>query len=146
MTAAGSAPASSPEDAPAYEGGVALALGWARLSIGGRQLAAGSRSRGDGRHLRDRPRRGSGSALRLVPRPRGADHRSLLRVRAAATRIARTIFQGANPSMASQFLIDGDLFVEVVDNDDGGGFPRRAGGRALPGEQGGPLRRRGVPL
>ena len=27
--------------------------------------------------------------------------------------------------MASQFLIDGDLFVEVVDNDDGGGFPRR---------------------
>ena len=27
--------------------------------------------------------------------------------------------------MASQFLIDGDLFVEVVDNDDGGGFPQK---------------------
>ena len=28
--------------------------------------------------------------------------------------------------MASQFLVDGDLFVEVVDNDDGGGFsPKR---------------------
>ncbi len=27
--------------------------------------------------------------------------------------------------MASQFLIDGDLFVEVVDNDDGGGIPQR---------------------
>lgn len=28
--------------------------------------------------------------------------------------------------MTSQFLIDGDLFVEVVDNDDGGGFsPKR---------------------
>lgn len=27
--------------------------------------------------------------------------------------------------MTSQFLIDGDLFVEVVDNDDGGGFPQK---------------------
>ena len=27
--------------------------------------------------------------------------------------------------MASQFLIDGDLFVEVVDNNDGGGFPQK---------------------
>ena len=27
--------------------------------------------------------------------------------------------------MTSQFLIDGDLFVEVVDNNDGGGFPQK---------------------
>ena len=25
--------------------------------------------------------------------------------------------------MASEFLVDGDLFVEVVDNNDGGGIP-----------------------
>ena len=25
--------------------------------------------------------------------------------------------------MASEFLVDGDLFVEVVDNTDGGGIP-----------------------
>ena len=25
--------------------------------------------------------------------------------------------------MASEFLVDGDLFVEVIDNNDGGGIP-----------------------
>ena len=37
-TAAGTAPASSRKNAPAYEGGVALALGWAQLTIGGQNL------------------------------------------------------------------------------------------------------------
>ena len=37
-TAAGTAPASSRKDAPAYEGGVALALGWAQLTIGGQNF------------------------------------------------------------------------------------------------------------
>ena len=27
--------------------------------------------------------------------------------------------------MASEFLVDGDLFVEVVDNNDGGGIPSK---------------------
>ena len=31
--------------------------------------------------------------------------------------------------MASEFLVDGDLFVEVVDNTDGGGFPPNASKR-----------------
>ena len=104
--------------------GSPLALGWARLSIGARNC----------QQEVDPAATGAIFEIDLAAGPDrlyASFHDHLERsIAPYYVYVQRLSGQGEHPPARgipwrSQFLIDGDLFVEVVDNDDGGGFPQK---------------------